>query len=106
MRVLISGASGLIGLALTPALISAGQAPNQGNRRVTSRNQSRGQCQSYQSRSAADQYSHVPLLQANFAVSCSTSVAKSKTLAQFQSWRRRGRASLQAGVQGCPTLQA
>src|ERR1019366_2690333 len=40
-------------------LVLAGRAPHQSDRFVTSRNQSGGKCASYQSRSAANQYSHV-----------------------------------------------
>src|ERR1035438_5687644 len=40
-------------------LVLAWPAAHHSNRFVTSRNQSRGNCPPYQSRSAADQYSHV-----------------------------------------------
>src|ERR1035438_3137675 len=51
-------------LARIPLLLNgAWRAPNQSDRFVASRNQSGGQCPPYQTRSAADQYSHVPLLQ-------------------------------------------
>src|ERR1035441_4523498 len=68
--------------------VLARRSPNQGNRFVTNRNQSGDQRPSYQTRSAADQYSHVPLLQASFAVSCNTLRAKSKTRATSGLLRR------------------